>query len=888
MPAPKRLFRFPWRSRDAIAADVDAELAFHLDERVADLVRQGAAPEEARRQAQDEFGDIEYTRKYCRDMDTTTERELRMADRLAAWSQDLRYAWRTLWRSPGFTVVALLTLALAIGANTAIFSVARAVLLRPLAYGQPERLVGVFTYPLERPTSRYDLSAPDLVDYRASQRSFTDIAVYSWQTPTTWRPVQGDPEIVRARAVSPNMFPLLQVPALLGRGLADGDELPSAPKTVVISWGFWQRVFGGDPGVLEKNLVLSDQPYRIVGVMPRGFSVRDQEDMWLPLDISDDLANPSVTRKQHVYGALARLKDGVTIEAARGDVMAIAKRLQQEYPASNGNTLAVVDPLQEARTGRLREPILLLLAAASAVLLIACANLANLTLSRTVNRQTEIAVRAALGAGRGRIARQLLTESLVLAIGGGALGLLLAVVGVRGLLALNPEALPRTIEVGMDLQALLFSALLSLATGVLFGLLPALSAGRADLQSSLKSQSRGGTLRGSDRARRGLVVAQVALAVILLVGAGLLTRSFRDLNRLELGFIPEKLLTAQLRVDGARYDSAPAVNRFFDDVIERLQQTPGIEMVGASMAAPMQGLMNSGVVVEGIEADGNKIQDIGYNLVRGDYFKTLGLPIVAGRGFDASDIVPGAHTGMVNQAAVKAYFGGTDPVGRRIRIGPNPQAPWITVIGVVGDMRDESLDTPARPRFYDVGARNTWWRSFTVMVRTRGDASTAMPAIREAVRAADPTLAVRNIATQEEIIGDSLAARRFSLGLAAAFAALALVLAAVGIYGVLAYSVSARTREFGVRLALGASPRSVLRMVLSEGLSWSLLGLAIGVAAALAGGKVISGMLYGVTATDTTTYVSVAIGLVIVVVLACLVPAFRATRVDPLASMRAE
>ena len=888
MPAPKRLFRFPWRSRDAIAADVDAELAFHLDERMADLVRQGAAPEEARRQAQDEFGDIEYTRKYCRDMDTTTERELRMADRLAAWSQDLRYAWRTLWRSPGFTVVALLTLALAIGANTAIFSVARAVLLRPLAYGQPERLVGVFTYPLERPTSRYDLSAPDLVDYRASQRSFTDIAVYSWQTPTTWRPVQGDPEIVRARAVSPNMFPLLQVPALLGRGLADGDELPSAPKTVVISWGFWQRVFGGDPGVLEKNLILSDQPYRIVGVMPRGFSVRDQEDMWLPLDISDDLANPSVTRKQHVYGALARLKDGVTIEAARGDVMAIAKRLQQEYPASNGNTLAVVDPLQEARTGRLREPILLLLAAASAVLLIACANLANLTLSRTVNRQTEIAVRAALGAGRGRIARQLLTESLVLAIGGGALGLLLAVVGVRGLLALNPEALPRTIEVGMDLQVLLFSALLSLATGVLFGLLPALSAGRADLQSSLKSQSRGGTLRGSDRARRGLVVAQVALAVILLVGAGLLTRSFRDLNRLELGFTPEKLLTAQLRVDGARYDSAPAVNRFFDDVIERLQQTPGIEMVGASMAAPMQGLMNSGVVVEGIEADGNKIQDIGYNLVRGDYFKTLGLPIVAGRGFDASDILPGAHTGMVNQAAVKAYFGGTDPVGRRIRIGPNPQAPWITVIGVVGDMRDESLDTPARPRFYDVGARNTWWRSFTVMVRTRGDASTAMPAIREAVRAADPTLAVRNIATQEEIIGDSLAARRFSLGLAAAFAALALVLAAVGIYGVLAYSVSARTREFGVRLALGASPRSVLRMVLSEGLSWSLLGLAIGVAAALAGGKVIAGMLYGVTATDTTTYVSVAIGLVIVVVLACLVPAFRATRVDPLASMRAE
>lgn len=888
MPAPKRLFRFPWRSRAAIAADVDAELSFHLDERMAELVRQGMTPEAARRRAGEEFGDIEYTRQYCRDMDTTTERELRMADRLAAWNQDLRYAWRTLRRSPGFTVIAVVTLALAIGVNTAIFSVARAVLLRPLAYGHPEHLVGIFTYPLDRPTNRYDLSAPDLVDYRTSQHSLTEIAVYSFQTPTTWRPAQGDPEIVRARSVSPNMFSLLEVPALLGRGFVDGDELPSAPRTVVISWGFWQRVFGGDPKVLEKSITLSDQPYQVVGVMPKGFSVRDQEEMWLPLDIREDLANPDVTRKQHVYGALARLKPGVTVDAARNDVMTIARRLQQQYPASNGNYLATLDPLQEFRTGRLREPILLLLAAAGAVLLIACANLANLTLSRTVNRQTEIAVRAALGAGRGRIARQLLTESLVLAFAGGGLGLLLAIVGVRGLLALNPNALPPGIEVGIDLQVLAFSALLSLATGVLFGLLPALSAGRSDLQSTLKSQSRGGTVRGSDRARRGLVVGQVALAVILLVGAGLLIRSFRDLNSLELGFVPERLLTAQLRVDGSRYDSAPPVNRFFDDVIERLRQAPGIEMVGASMAAPMQGLMSSGIVVEGVESDPNVVQDIGYNLVRGDYFKVLGVPLIAGRGFDASDALPGARTGLVNQAAAKAYFGSNDPVGRRIRIGPNAQAPWITVIGVVGDMRDESLDMPAKPRFYDVGARNTWWRSFTVIVRTRGDAATAMPAIREAVRAADPTLAVRNIATQEEIIGESLAARRFSLGLATAFAALALILAAVGIYGVLAYSVSARTREFGVRLALGASPQSVLRMVLSEGLGWSLLGLGIGVAAALAGGKIIAGMLYGVTTTDTVTYLSVAVGLVIVVVIACLVPAVRATRVDPLASMRAE
>jgi predicted permease len=522
------------------------------------------------------------------------------------------------------------------------------------------------------------------------------------------------------------------------------------------------------------------------------------------------------------------------------------------------------------------------------VLLIACANLANLTLSRTVGRQTELAVRAALGAGRARIARQLLTESLLLALTGGALGIVLATIAVRSLLALNPDALPPLIQVHVDGQVLLFSGLVSLATGILFGILPAFAAGRADLQSTLKSQGRGGTARGSDRARRVLVVAQVALAVLLLVGAGLLIRSFRDLRQATLGFVPERLITAQLRVDGPRYDSAAAVNQFYDVVLERLAQSPGVELAAASMGVPMQGTMSSGIVVEGVESDPNVVQDIGYNMIRGDYFRTIGVPLIEGRMFDPSDNADSVRTSLVNQAAVKAYFGGRNPIGQRIRIGPNAEAPWSTVIGVVGDMRDESLDTPAKPRFYDNARKNTWWRSFTVVLRTRGEPTDAIPFIRDAVRAADPTLAVRNIATMEEMIGESLAARRFSLGLATAFAGLALVLAAVGIYGVLAYSVTARTREFGVRLALGASPSSVLQQVLREGLGWSLLGLAIGVGAALAGGRLLAGMLYGVTTSDPVTYIFVAMGLLLVVVGACVVPALRATRVDPLTSMRAD
>ena len=887
-PKPFRFFQLPWRTRATIARDVDAELEFHLEARVSELAAQGLPPDRARQRAHEEFGDVEFTRRYCRDLDQRSERKLRFADRLTAWIQDVRYAWRTLRRSPGFAAVTIVTLALAIGANTAIFSVARAVLLKPLPFGDPGALVGVYSTPTQQPDSRWDLSAPDLADYRVRQHSLTGIAAY-YRRLGTWLPPGADPEIVTAMSASTNLFDLLEVRAWRGRTFVAGDDLPGASPKVILSYRLWHRAFGSDTGIVGRTIMFADRPHTVIGIMPRGFGVVGPEELWVPVDLTEDLANPVVTRKQRVYSALARLKPGVSLDGGRNDIGAIARQLQAEYPAADAAFLATVEPLHERMTGRLQRPVLLLLTAAIAVLLIACANLANLTLARSFGRRADIAVRAALGAGRGRLARQLLTESILLALIGGGLGIALAVGATRTLLALNPELLSPMFEVGIDGRVLGVSLALSVATGVLFGLVPALEAGRTGLHGSIKDQGRSGTgSRGSERVRRALVVAQVGLAVVLLVGAGLLIRSFRDLTRAAIGFDPDHVLTAQLRVDGPRYDSATAVNRFYDGVLAEIAGSPGVVAAGAAMHVPMLGGGNSGLYVEGSAMDPDQVPSIGYTMIRGDYFKALRIPLVAGRTFDDTDTPDGPGTALLNQAAVRAFFPDGDAVGRRVRIGPNKQAPWTTIIGVVGDVRNEGFDTPAGPLYYDNGRQQTWWRTLSVVVRTAGNPIAAAPVIRQAVRNADPTRAVRDLEPLDQAIGSNLASRRFALGLAASFAGLALLLAAVGIYGVLAYSVTSRTREFGIRLALGAPKHSVLMLVLREGLGWSLAGLALGLAGAVAGGRLLTGMLYGVGPMDLGTYLAVGIGLLVVVTVACLVPAARATSTNPLTATRAE
>ena len=884
-----RLLQLPWRSRSAIARDIDVELAFHLEMRINELIARGANADEARRRAREEFGDLELTRAYCRDVDERADRAERMSDRIDEWRQDVRYAFRTLRRSPGFALVSLITLAVAIGANTAIFSVARAVLLKPLPYGSPESLVAIFESWPGNPGEHTPLSPANFVDYRAQQRSFTDIAAYEGMGSVIWRPESADPVSLSALAVAPNLFAVLATPALHGRTFARGDETPGNDLKVVVSYGFWRRALGGDVAGIGKSIMLNGRPHVVLGVMPRGFTLGLGEDIWLPLDFSDALADAARARKQHYVHVIGRLKKGTTIASARTAMSLIARRLEMQYPDANTGRTTELVPLHESVSGSLRPALLLLQGAALMVLLIACANLANLTLSRTIGRRREMALRAALGAGRMRLVRQLLTESVLLAAVGGAIGVALAFVGTRVLLALNPDTLPSMFSAGVDGRVVAFSVVLSIATGIVFGLVPALDTARANVHDSLKDGGRAASSgRASERVRRVLVVAQVGLAVMLLVGAGLLVRSFRELTRTRLGFDPDHVLTAGLRTAGERYDSAAAINRYYDAVVEAVARAPGVVAVGTANMLPTRGSIGTSLRIEGDPVDENHLPDLHYVSVRGDYFRALRIPLVAGRLYDASDTPTSPKTVVINQATARRFFPKGDAIGRRIRIGPDPHGAPMTIIGIVGDVRSEGLAIPAEPTMFANHRQETWERSQSIVIRMAGDPLAAIPILRGVAKSADPSLALRDISTMNDVLGASLAPRRFAVALASSFAAIALLLAVVGIYGVLGYMVTTRAREFGVRLALGATRRSVLLLVVRQGLIWSGFGVAVGAIGALLSGRLLARMLYGVSQADPSTYVTVMLGLLVVSAIACLIPASRATRVDPLSSMRAE
>jgi len=887
MTSRRPLFRFPWRSRRQIARDLDTELAFHIDMRIAELVAAGVEVAEAGRRAVAEFGDLDGTRDYCRDLDTNTERDLQISDRLAEWRQDIRFAWRTIRRSPSFAIISVLTIVAAIGANTAIFTVTRAVLLAPLPYGSPGSLVAVYERPRGTASRGNPLSVPDFVDYRVAQRSLSGMAAYSDRS-LTWRPSAGDPQLVTATSVTPNTFDLLDVRPALGRAFNASDD--PASTRVILSFAFWSTAFGADSSIIGRPITLNDLPYVIVGVMPRAFTLTGTESMWTVLDLDRELADAPVTRKQHYLRVVARLRAGVTLGVATADLESISRRLQAQYPDANPDRLANLVPLHRDVVGDVRPALLLLQSAAALVLIIACVNLANLTLSRTIWRRQEMALRAALGAGRGRLARQILTESVVLAAAGGALGTAIAMVATRLLIGLDPAALPPLFDVRPDLSVVGFGLLLSLVTGALFGLLPALDAARANLHGALQEGGRGASgSRSGASVHRALVVAQVGLAVVLLVGAGLLVRSFGELTRVRVGFRSDHVLTAEIRVSGERYDSTALVNRFYDRVLGDVRTTPGVRRVGGTMKLPMDFRQPlSTIALEGQPVDPQHLAEVAYNLVRGDYFDALGIPLVAGRTFTEEDREDRPGVVLVNETAARAYFPDGHAVGRRVHLGPDPKSPMATVIGVVGDTRDEGFDVAPRPAVYASHRQNTWWRSLVVVVRTSGDPRAAEAALRRAVKSADPALALRGVRTLDDVLGESLAPRRFAMSLVSGFAAVALLLAAVGIYGVLAFSVARRTREFGVRLALGATRQNLLGLVVRQGMAWSAIGLALGVAGALAAGRLLEGMLYGVRLADPIALGLVTATLLVVAVVACVVPATRAARVDPITSMRAE
>ena len=882
--SPKRSFRFPWRSAKRIRADVDDELSFHIDMRTAELVARGMSAVDARREATREFGDVEFTREYCRRLDEGGERATRRGEWLTDLRQDLTQAIRVLRRSPAFLAVALVTIALGVGANSAIFTVVRGVLLRPLPFAQPERLVAVYENNQPDHSPRSQLAAADYVDYRRQQSTLTDIGIIGYAN----LDYQGatDPVALRGLRFSANVFSILGVPPMLGRTFAADEDQPGKTNVVVLSYPTWRGIFGGDSSVVGRSFVMSGTPITIVGVMPRGFTFGGDEQFWMPFNIQRQLADVNRSRKFHNMVGIARLRAGVTRARAESDLLTVARANEQAFPVSNTGHLVTVVPLHSALVADARAALLVLAGAAACVLLIACANLANLVFSRTLGRQRELAVRAALGAGRGRLVRQLLTESLVLALIGGMVGSAIGWAATRSLLAVAPDALPHVSNLAVDPMVVAFALTVSLGGGLLFGLVPAWTGSRAEPDRTLRDTSRAVTGRRADRWRRVLVAGQTALTVVLLVCAGLLVRSLAQLQHVELGFEPDHVLLVNLAPSSKAYDTREKIAQFYETLLERIRVTPGVRLVGAASSVPLHGTSSAGLYIEGAPMPNGPLPSIGYTAVSDDYFRTLGIPLLSGRAFTSQDAAgTQPRTVVLNAEAVRRFWGGRDPVGSRVRLGPDPQDPYYLVVGVIGNVRQDGFDAAPRPIAY-TSYRQEGESYLSLVIKTNGDPMHALPAVRSAVRELDRSLPLTRVTTMDEVAGNSLSRRRFSMLLLATFGVVSLVLALVGTYGVMAYTVSARTPELGVRIALGATTRNVLGLVVGQSMLTSTLGVAAGVAAAAALTRTIRGMLYGIAPTDVTTFVAVTITLLSACLVAAYLPARRATRIDPVEALR--
>ena len=800
--------------------------------------------------------------------------------------QDLRYGARMLLKQPGFTLVAILTLALGIGANTAIFSVVNAALLRSLPYDQADQLVAVFVRTQKDP--REYVAWPDLLDWRAQNQSFAQLAAFVPQSVnlTARSGSQVEPGRVIGGFVSADFFPMLKVAAAQGRAFLPGEDSVGAAPVAVISYETWRDRFGADPHLLGQTLTLNNQPFTVVGVMPAGFRAPYSDiEMWLPIQY---YPNFSLERKTASAGVFGRLKAGVSMQQAQTELDTIAARLAQQYPETNKERGVNLVGLQTLLNEQLKPALLVLFGAVGFVLLIACANVANLLLSRAVARARELALRAALGASRARLLRQLLTESLLLALASGVIGLLIGVWGMDALAANGAANLPPLFVVKLDSTVFGFTLCATLLTSLFFGLLPAWRFSQPDLNETLKEGGRsGGTNPARNRLRGLLVVAQVALSLVLLAGAGLMVRSFVNLLRVEPGFDPNNVLTLEYRVPRNKYPEPQQQWRFHEQVVARVQALPGVESAAAVMAIPHGGNAGGSGFTLPDRAASPTGQEPRAQTNRADsyYFHTMKIPVLQGRVFTAQDQTQTPPVVVINQTMARQYWPQGDAVGQQVHLlSPDLTA---TVIGVVGDIRHLSLDESAQPQVYLAYAQQPHIFA-SLVVRTRGDANSFANAVRGAIWSVDSEQPVWKVRTLEFLLQRSLGGQRFLLQLIGALAVLALVLAAVGIYGVIAYAVSQRTHEIGIRLALGAQPRNILQMVLGQGLKLALLGIACGVMTALALTRLMKTLLFGVGATDPLTFGAVALLLLLVVLLACWIPARRATKVDPLIALRCE
>ncbi|MGI9041537.1 MAG: ABC transporter permease [Gemmatimonadales bacterium] len=795
---------------------------------------------------------------------------------------DIRYAPRSLRHSPGFVAAAVLTLALAIGANTAIFSVVSGVLLRPLPFPQSERLVGVWGH--HPAIGRETASQPDFLDWRAGATSFEKMGAAA-QTRATLTG-EGEPEVLRGVRATADFLPALGVVPALGRGFLAEEESGSA-SVVVLGHRFWQQRLGADPGAVGRQIQLNGRGHTIVGVLPDGHEFPWEADAWLPL--ATDTVLP---RRSDFLTVVGRLSPGATLARARNELRAIAGGLEEKFPDSNTGWKVELVGLQEQVVGSIRPALLVFMGAVGLVLLIACANVANLMLARLTARDREVTIRSALGASRGRLVRQLLTESLVLALAGGALGVLLAVWGVQALRSLGPDTIPRIQEIGLDWRALTFALAVSLVTGLAFGLAPALRLTGGELQGGLREGGRGST--GGSAVRRlrgGLVLAEVALAFMLLIGAGLLLRSFDRLQRVTPGFEAEGVLTARLLLPRAKYAEDGQQIALYSQLLERLAEVPGVRAAGVVSDAPLGDSPDYiAFALEGAAApDPNMVQDAEAFTASPGYFDALRMPLLSGRGFAAQDGPDAPPVVVINQTLARRFWPGRDPLGERITFG-NPAdsaAEWRTVVGVVGDIRHVSLDRQPYGQIYLPLAQQPQ-RFMVIAVRSAGDPGQALGALRYTLAQLDSDLPLSEVRTMEDRIAGSLARPRVSALLLGGFAASALLLAAIGIYGVISYGVAQRTRELGIRMALGAGSTVLLRLVVIQGMAPVLAGIALGCLGAWAGGRLLQSMLFGVGANDPATFVAVAVFLTAVALAASFVPARRAARSDPMAALRAE
>jgi putative ABC transport system permease protein len=806
--------------------------------------------------------------------------------------QDLRHAVRMLLKSPGFTLITVFTLALGIGVNSAIFSVVNSLLIRPLPYSNPDQLVMVWEN-LRKDNNPHNAVAPaNFVDWKEQNKSFQQMAAFT--APVNYNFTGGAvPERVVAARVSAGFFQMLGVQPVQGRLFNDEEDQPKNNQVIIISHSLWQRRFGSDMTLIGKDYILSERTFKLVGILPANFrmppdfqfSTLDNIEVWTPLALSPEGRK---RRTSHSFNVVARLKSSdVSLRQAQTEMDAIGQNLQEQYPATNKGWGVTVNPLKEEFVGHIRPVLLILFGAVCFVLLIACVNVANLLLVRSNARRREMAMRAALGATRGRVVRQLLTESVMLSLIGGVLGCLLAVVGVRALVAFSPTSILRIREVGLDLRVVGYTLLISLVTGVLFGLAPAFFAWKTELTETLKEGGRaGGEGSRSNRLHKLLVISETALALVLLVGAGLMVRSFLQLQNVDPGFNPQNVLTMQVALPSLKYKTPEEAVAFYDQVIQRLEALPGVEAAAKVSELPFSGdQFDNAFSIEGRspQPEGEKL-NANLRLVSNNYFRAMGIPIARGRTFTSQDAQGKPAVVIINEAMARRFWPNEDPLGQHLTIDLGEPGPR-EIVGVVKNIRHYSLDVEPKAEMY-VPNLSLSQNIMSLVLRSTTDPMKLAPAVRQEVLNLDSNQPIYNVKTMEGIVGDSLATQRFSMLMLGCLAAVALILAVVGIYGVIAYWVMQRSHEMGVRIALGAGSRDILKMILGQSMTLALIGVGIGLIAAFILTRVMSTLLYGVTARDPLAFVVAALVLAAVAFVAALVPARKATRVDPMCALR--